>query len=98
MPTTKYIHKPDDYLSLTFRLTYSLDERGRFGAIDRVTLIEMADSNFPNGIPPDFAHCWETIIEQLYYSELAVCVQADIEAARIAEQEHRAKLAMENEQ
>ncbi len=90
VPTTEYIHN-----SLVFRVDYTLDERGRSGAIDGVTLIEVADSNFPNGIPPDFAHHWESHVESEYDSELAECVEADIESARIAEQEHRAELAME---
>ncbi len=103
MPTTEYTHDDEDIVSLVFRVDFTLDDRGNLGAIDGLTLTEVhilagktTHNAFPDGIPPDLAYYWEDRVEQMYDSEIAESVEKDIEAARIAEHERLAKLAMEN--
>ena len=97
MPTTDYIHKPDNYLTLTFRLTYSLDERGGFGAIERINMMYLTLRAGDGScctmhlalLPFAFTNWWESHVECLYGYEIVECIEEAIKAAKVAEGERR---------
>ena len=95
MPTAEYSHD-DGPMTLDFDVTYSVDARGQFDAIDNVRLKSVAliagkrwYSAWAGNIPPMFESHWEGHVESKYDSELAECVERDIEAGRRADAERR---------
>jgi len=95
MPTTEYSHD-DGQVTLTFTVTYSVDERGQLDAIDNVRLAGVtlvAGGHwypvFCGNIPSMFSSHWEDHVESKYDREIAERVERDIEEARQADAERR---------
>ena len=103
MPTIEYTREGDGS-RIEYEVTYTLTDLGKLDEVTRITLTAMfvlavgqAFPVFPQGFPAHLSTAFVLDASHNHLAEIIEQIEGEIEGAKVADYERRARLAMENE-